>query len=254
VHAIPAGHPPQGRRGLCRQPDSGLKVFSQIASTIVFAKIAMSINPIPYRYAPRTIFEADPRDLKEAVELAVRSELDLEGADLRGAELRGADLRGARLYHVDLRGAYLFEAKLCRANLSRAELGGAEMAFCDLTDADLTDAHFYGTRISLTEFAGATLAWQSHELLGELLRCEAGEDLERLKIAGLVLLQHPLCWRGFFRVEKPLRDWGLNALAKSVRPGDGAPESLRRIAATPAEAEPADSRDYWTSRGIALIG
>ncbi len=141
---------------------------------------------------------------------------DLGDADLRDAYLRGAHLRGAYLRGADLGDADLCSADLRGADLRDADLRGADLRYADLRGADLRDA----------ELRGAKIAWQSHDLISELLRRAAGYDVERRKIAGLVLVSRDLCWRKFLALEDAQHEWALGVLRKYVRVGDGAPECL----------------------------
>jgi hypothetical protein len=107
---------------------------------------------------------------------------------LRGANLRGANLRGADLGGADLRGAYLVGADL----------------------------------------RGADLNWQSHDLLAEILRQAAGEETEKLKVAGLVIICRGKCWDWFASLSSdPLYGWAIAVLASYVREGDGCPGVLQ---------------------------
>ena len=113
-------------------------------------------------------------------------------------------------------------SRLRGANLSGANLGGA-----NLGDAYLGDAYL----------GGATLAWDSHDLLSEILRRAAGDDIAKLKIAGLILVCREKCWADFAKMRDPLAGWSLDELAKWVVEGDGAPSIVReRSAAAEATA------------------
>jgi len=81
------------------------------------------------------------------------------------------------------------------------------------------------------DLRGAKLAWQSHDLLSELLRRAAGDDIEKLKVAGLLLVCREKYWKEFvaMRDSEPLFDWAIEELAKWVQPDDGAPEILREL-------------------------
>jgi hypothetical protein len=141
-------------------------------------------------------------------------------ANLSGADLRGADLRGAYLSYVNLRGADLRGANLSYVNLRGAYLRGA----------DLRGAYLRGAKI----------AWQSHDLLSELLRRAAGDDIARLKVAGLLLVCREKCWEEFVSIaaRDSLGDWALDTLAEWVTVGDDAPEIIRgRVKASPQEKE-----------------
>lgn len=101
-----------------------------------------------------------------------------------------------------------------------ADLRGANLRGADLRGADLDGANL----------DGAKLNWQSHDLLAEILRRATGGDVAKRKIAGLVLISREFCWKDFFAMEDPLREWALNELAKWVQPNDDAPAEIRRRA------------------------
>jgi hypothetical protein len=127
---------------------------------------------IKHRYTDEILFRADVDSLKLAVEVAVKSRVDLGGAYLSDTDLRDADLRGAYLCYADLsdtdlrgadlRGAYLCDAylsgtHLSGAYLSAADLRGAYLSAADLCDADLRDAYFGGAVLSGADLRGADL-------------------------------------------------------------------------------------------------
>ena len=122
---------------------------------------------------------------------------DLRCADLRGADLRCANLRGADLRYAKLRGATLRDADLCDANLHHADLRCADLHHADLRDASLRDAK---------------INWNSHELIAEILRREAEEDIEKLQIPGLIILLKDRCWDYFLKLEHPQKKWAIQVL------------------------------------------
>jgi len=123
-------------------------------------------------------------------------ECRFDGADLHDADLRGANLRGA--------------------NLTGA----------NLTDANLTDANLSGANLVGVDLGGAKINWQSHALVVEILRREAGDDVDKRKIAGLILVSTDWCWEKFLAIDEPLRDWALGVLRAWVTEDDGAPDVL----------------------------
>jgi hypothetical protein len=147
----------------------------------------------------------------------VKSLANLSGANLSRADLREADLSRANLSGADLR----------VANLSGADLSGADLREANLRVADLREADLSGANLS-----GAKIAWQSHDLLAEILKRAAGDDIAKLKVAGLILIQREWCWREFLamRDREPLAGWALDVLAEWVQDGDEAPNVLREIA------------------------
>jgi len=136
---------------------------------------------------PAELFEGyatGARDFRSAdLSDADLSDADLSDADLSDADLRRADLRRADLRRADLRRADLRRADLSDADLSRADLYGANLFGADLSDADL--------------FGVLNPPTSSHAFIGEILRQSAHENVERRKIAGLVIISHDWCWDAF---------------------------------------------------------
>jgi uncharacterized protein YjbI with pentapeptide repeats len=156
---------------------------------------------------------------------------DLHGADLRGANLCVADLRGADLHGANLRGANLCVANLCWADLRGADLRGADLRGADLRGEDLHGANLRGANLRGADLRGANLngckvAWQSHDLLAEILMRAAGDDIAKLKVAGMILLCREKCWKDLLAIRDPLTGWAIGVLREWVQEGDGAPSEL----------------------------
>ena len=152
---------------------------------------------------------------------------DLDRADLGGADLHGADLYGANLAntnleranlcdadlsYADLHGADLYGANLDGANLCGADLANAYLGQADLHGADLRYAVLTGACLLGANLANATLNWASHDLIAEILRQAADNDVEKLQVAGLILIARDWCWRDFIRLRHPLTKWALGVL------------------------------------------
>jgi hypothetical protein len=141
------------------------------------------------RWNGGVIVKSEAATVRDAVIEAVESSADLRYADLRSANLSSANLRSANLRYADL--SY---ANLRYANLS-----------------------------------GSTINWNSHALISELLLREAGKDVKKRKLAGLVLVSPDWCWGEFLALRDPLRGWALKTLAAWVQDGDNAPDALRQL-------------------------
>jgi len=155
---------------------------------------------------------------------------DLSGANLRGANLIEAYLSGADLIEANLIGANLSGANLSGANLSGADLRGANLSGANLSGADLRGADLSGAYLSRADLSRATLNWDSHDLLAEILRQAAGDDIAKRKLAGLVLVGRDWCWDDFLALDDPLRDWALDTLAVYATPDDDAPDEIQKRA------------------------
>lgn len=95
-------------------------------------------------------YEKENNTLIETIEKAIKSNVNLVGADLRGANLEGANLGGANLERANLVGANLVGANLERANLRGTYLGGANLEGADLEGADLVGANLGGTYLYMS--------------------------------------------------------------------------------------------------------
>ena len=154
---------------------------------------------------------------------------NLSGADLRGAYLRGADLNSADLNSANLNGATLNGANLNSADLRGADLNGADLSCVNLNGADLRGADLRGADLSCADLNGAIINWQSHTLISKLLTLWAGEDTNKLMIAGLVSVSTHLCWDGFLKIRNKHKREALEYLSTWVRAGDNAPSVLQKI-------------------------
>jgi len=206
----------------------------------------------------RLLFSLECANMKLCVEAGVRAGANLSGADLSGADLSranlswanlsGANLSGANLSGADLYGADLSRADLSRANLSRANLFGADLSRANLSGADLYGANLFGANLSRAnlsgadlygaDLSGADLSWQSPDLLAEILRREAGDDIKRRSFAGLILVSRDWCWSTWLKLDVTAEvRWAASVLAKWIKPDDAGEhiEAIRKLAAETVE-------------------
>lgn len=146
---------------------------------------------IKSRFDGRVLYECEADTLLEALQRAVRA----------GAYLAGANLVGANLAHADL----------ARANLAHADLVHADLAHANL--------------------AGAKINWTSHSLIAEILRREAGNNVEQRCLAGGIAISTDWCWDKIMSIEYPQKAWAIGVLLPWIQEGDNAPERLRKLAA-----------------------
>ncbi len=192
------------------------------------------------------LYECKTSDLRQCVEKAVKKGADLEGANLRGADLEGANLRGADLGGAYLGGAYLRGANLGGAYLEGAYLGGAYLRGANLEGAYLRGANLEGANLGGAYLRGANLEganlegaylrgadlrdanlnWNSHWLLGEILRRAAAENIERRCLAGGIAINTDWCWNKMLSIDHPQKAWALSVLLPLLQEGDNAPSVL----------------------------
>jgi hypothetical protein len=118
-------------------------------------------------------------------------------------------------------------ANLAGANLARANLARANLARANLDGANLADANLVGAKIN----------WNSHALIGEILRRAAGDDVQRRCLAGGIAISTDWCWGKMLSMEHPEKAWAIGVLLPWIRDGDNAPEQLLRLkkSTTPAK-------------------
>ena len=165
---------------------------------------------------------------------------DLRRADLTGANLAGANLRKANLARANLTGANLARSDLRGANLTGADLTRSDLRRANLTGADLTEAYLTSVDLTRADLTEAIINWMSHALISEILRAVAGANVEKLKLAGLVLIGQNMvdwCWEKYLSLDDPLTDWALSVLHPYMRDEDNAPEMLRNYEPKEVSAE-----------------
>jgi len=175
----------------------------------------MSVQKITSTCDGRTLYECEAESLLLALQQAVKTGADLIGANLIGAYLRCAYLSGANLSGANLSGANLSGANLSGANLRCAYLSGAYLIGADLRCANLS---------------GAKINWQSHALIGEILRRAAGDDVDRRCLAGGITSSTDWCWEKMLSTDHPQKQWAINVLLPWIQDGDNAPKQLRAMA------------------------
>ena len=75
-----------------------------------------------------------------------------------------------------------------------------------MRDANLEGAILWGANLE-----GANINWTQHEIVAEILRQAAGNDVEKLQLAGLILICKDKCWEDFMQIEQVMKfkDWCL---------------------------------------------
>ena len=101
------------------------------------------------------------------------------------------------------------------------ENNGADLSGADLSGADLSGSYLRGA-----DLRGAKIEWNSHDMLSEILRRDAGEDIEKLKLAGLILICRNRCWDWFVGLDDPLSGWAVEVLSRYIVDGDDHPAEL----------------------------
>lgn len=108
-----------------------------------------------------------PMRLRRAVEWAIKTGIDLAGADLSGgwfdhldfkkSRLGDVNLNDALMANADLSGVLLEQATAVGADFTRARLNGATIVRSDFSRAKLRLADFSGAGVGYTNFSGTDL-------------------------------------------------------------------------------------------------
>jgi hypothetical protein len=99
--------------------------------------------------------------------------------------------------------------------------------------ANLQGAYLRGAYLRGAYLEGAKINWQSHDVISKLLFDAAGDDVEKRKVAGLILISRDWCWKQFLNINAPeLQAWALDVLLPYAKDDANAPTVLQRLAAT----------------------
>jgi len=233
----------------------------------------MPLFTILHRWSATPIALVEATDLPRALALAVEQRVKLlyadlegtvapwavlEGADLRGADLSHAELACANLQGTDLRtargvGAYLRRALLGRADLRQADLRQADLRLAGLEEAQLVGADLRGALLYGARLGGAVMDWRWSTIPLELLRQDRGASHRGSKVIADLAFEEDLqlfAWLKVLVRHRDAAEWALGALSRYTRPGDNAPELLRKLATDSVpQARAVDSSPMlWTRR------
>jgi hypothetical protein len=131
----------------------------------------------------------------------------------------------------DGRTLYECEAESMLEALQTAVKAKADLRVADLRVADLSGAYLSGAYLS-----GARINWNSHALVGEILRRAAGDDVEKRCIAGGITISTDWCWQKMLSIEHGQKQWAIDTLIPWLQDGDNAPDVLRQLATKRAES------------------
>lgn len=139
-----------------------------------------------------------------------------DGDTFAAANLAHKSLRFANFQRATLRGTDNPEipGRSAGAVFNFSDLSGA-----DFRGADLTQASFHRANLIGAKFDGARLNYFDHDLVSEILRQNAGDDLDKLHISGLILLQRDWCWHQFRSLNHPAEAWAI-ATIRGMRRAD----------------------------------
>ena len=109
------------------------------------------------RYSGRVLFETEAETLKNALEEAVMSGVNLSCANLRNADLDEACLANAQLSNADFSGANLFGALLYRATLISAHFYNVDLRYANFKYANLRKAALQNSKLLTADFSQSNL-------------------------------------------------------------------------------------------------
>lgn len=188
------------------------------------------------RYDGSVVMEGE--DARKCVEAIIDQEGEITHLDLSTANLSDVDFQASKIHdcifmranlsHADLSACTCTKSEFNAANLTNANLSSTTFLCCDFYRADLRGAnasYFFGDHLDLrgTHWEGARIPWNNRQVLAEILRNHAEEDVDQLQVAGLVLLSRQ-CWDFFLNLNThPQFEWAIQTLLSYRQPNDGFP-------------------------------
>ena len=106
---------------------------------------------------------------------------------------------------------------------------------CDFTGADFQDVELFGSKLFGSTLDNIDVGWSSHQLIAEILRQAAGDDVGKLGLAGIVYQHHHKCWDSFISMKHPDTVWALRLLAKRIKDDSTPPNLLLEYASKEKE-------------------
>lgn len=162
--------------------------------------------------------------------------MTIEADTLRGCDLQGAQLNHASLAGLDMRGCDLTQASLVQADLRKVNLCGSILFGAKLQKSDLRHALFQRAHLGGVQLQGSQIAWNSPELISEILRQSAfSADQKAFARHGLI---HNMCWDELVAMNHDQSTWAISILKKHLMDGDDAPDFLRWLPACDMDGRP----------------
>ena len=117
------------------------------------------------------------------------------------------------------------------ANLENAKLTEANLEKARLERANLTEANLDGAKLAGANLTGAKLNWGSHDLIAEILRQNAGGNVQYLSFAGLLLMTRHECWDYYFALKLPkkVKAWIIETLKPYALADENCPKRFREL-------------------------
>lgn len=161
---------------------------------------------------------------------------DFSGHCLHNADFSDCDMGSSTFAHASLVGASFRRARLFAAIFEHADLVAADFSNADLNSANLSYADFgvcpradrNGRILEGPKFDGARVSWCAGDLNSELVRRAAGDDLDKIHAAGLLLLHRHWSWQQFLDLDHPQTPWVISVFRQYYRDGDIVPECARQ--------------------------
>lgn len=137
-------------------------------------------------------------------------EMDLQEVVFVGGHLAGGDFTGSNLCGANLANTNLYNANFNNTILDYTDFTCANLTSCEFSNVDLTYTRFDTAYMYNCKFDNVIINWYSRELISEVLRKKAGDDIDKLQYSGLFLTMPPAM--DIWKLELPQRKWALEVL------------------------------------------
>ena len=145
-----------------------------------------------------------------------RSDIDLSSADFQNHYLSDVNFSGRDLSFTDFRGAILRYANFSGCKLKCTIFDNADLTGADITNCDFSECLLNKTILRAANISEATFLWCEKAFLHEILHCAAGKDIDKLKMAGLFIIEGLYVKQLFGLVKDPLYYWMMSTLYNAM--------------------------------------
>ena len=127
---------------------------------------------------------------------------------------------------VQVKNRFTGEVICSGETIAKAVESYADLRYANLGYANLRYANLSSANLSYADLRSAKISWSSHDLISEILKRSAGDDIAKLKVAGLILVCREKCWSEFLSICDPLSEWAIDVLRGWIVDGDDHPKCL----------------------------
>ena len=106
-------------------------------------------------------YEKEYATIKDAVEQAIKENVDLSNSDLRNSDLSNSDLRNSDFSYSDLRNSDFSNSNLRNSDFSYSDLSNSDLSYSDLSNSDLSNSDLRNSDFSYSNLRNSDFSYSN---------------------------------------------------------------------------------------------